>query len=122
MNSKGQGALEYLILIGGAVLVAVIIIAIVNGANSPDRFDSAAFNFCQAWTEERGENITHLRGQYLIQLSGCVVECEYSFDVEVFDGGVSSGKREYKYFNISEDDLLEWENKGELKDCCEVCE
>ena len=31
MNSKGQGALEYLLLIGGAVLIAVIVIAVITG-------------------------------------------------------------------------------------------
>ncbi len=31
MNSKGQGALEYLLLIGGAVLVAAIVIALLAG-------------------------------------------------------------------------------------------
>jgi len=31
MNVKGQGALEYLLLIGGAVLVAAIVIALITG-------------------------------------------------------------------------------------------
>ncbi len=31
MNGKGQGALEYLLLIGGAVLVAAIVIALISG-------------------------------------------------------------------------------------------
>ncbi|MFH1224400.1 MAG: class III signal peptide-containing protein [Candidatus Diapherotrites archaeon] len=31
MNSKGQGALEYLLLIGGAVLVAVVVIVLILG-------------------------------------------------------------------------------------------
>lgn len=31
MNSKGQGALEYLLLIGGAVLVAVVVIVLLLG-------------------------------------------------------------------------------------------
>lgn len=30
MNSRGQGALEYLLLIGGAVLVAAIVIALIT--------------------------------------------------------------------------------------------
>ena len=34
MNLKGQGALEYLLLIGGAVLVAAIVIALVTGIPS----------------------------------------------------------------------------------------
>ncbi len=38
MNIKGQGALEYLLLIGGAVLVAAIVIALVTGipGSTPD--------------------------------------------------------------------------------------
>ncbi|MBI5884754.1 class III signal peptide-containing protein [archaeon] len=32
MNAKGQGALEYLILIGGAVLIAAIVIVLLTGA------------------------------------------------------------------------------------------
>ncbi len=31
MEKKGQGALEYLLLIGGAVLIAVIVIAVITG-------------------------------------------------------------------------------------------
>ena len=34
MNTKGQGALEYLLLIGGAVLVAVIVITLLLGITS----------------------------------------------------------------------------------------
>jgi uncharacterized protein (UPF0333 family) len=33
-NKKGQGALEYLLLIGGAVLIAVIVIALLVGMGS----------------------------------------------------------------------------------------
>jgi uncharacterized protein (UPF0333 family) len=31
MDNKAQGALEYLLLIGGAVLIAVIVIALLTG-------------------------------------------------------------------------------------------
>ena len=39
MDNKGQGALEYLLLIGGAVLIAAIVIVVLNslagsGSNS----------------------------------------------------------------------------------------
>jgi uncharacterized protein (UPF0333 family) len=34
MNMKGQGALEYLLIIGGAVLVAAITIALISGTAS----------------------------------------------------------------------------------------
>ena len=33
MNKNGQGALEYLILIGGAIVVAAVVIAVVVGIN-----------------------------------------------------------------------------------------
>ena len=36
-NKKGQGALEYLLLIGGAVLIAVIVIALLVGMGSSSR-------------------------------------------------------------------------------------
>jgi len=36
-NNKGQGALEYLLLIGGAVLIAVIVIALLVGMGSSSR-------------------------------------------------------------------------------------
>jgi len=43
MNIKGQGALEYLLLIGGAVLVAAIVIALVTGipGSAPNPSDQA---------------------------------------------------------------------------------
>ena len=31
MNKRGQGALEYLLLIGGAILVAVVVITVLSG-------------------------------------------------------------------------------------------
>ena len=34
MNKKAQGALEYLLLIGGAVLVASIVIALITGTTA----------------------------------------------------------------------------------------
>jgi len=43
MDIKGQGALEYLLLIGGAVLVAAIVIALITGipGGTPNPTDSA---------------------------------------------------------------------------------
>ena len=43
MDVKGQGALEYLLLIGGAVLVAAIVIALITGipGTGPDPADAA---------------------------------------------------------------------------------
>ncbi len=45
--NKGQGALEYLLLIGGAVLIAVIVIALLVGMGSSSR----------QGTQERQESI-----------------------------------------------------------------
>ena len=41
-NKKGQGALEYLLLIGGAVLIAVIVIALLVGMGSSSRSNTEA--------------------------------------------------------------------------------
>ncbi len=62
MDVKGQGALEYLLLIGGAVLVAAIVIALISGMpsslNAEDRtYCQSFFNFpsCGAASPTAGE-------------------------------------------------------------------
>ena len=42
MDKKGQGALEYLLLIGGAVLVAVIVITLLLGIAEQGETDTQA--------------------------------------------------------------------------------
>ena len=42
MDRKGQGALEYLLLIGGAVLVAVIVITLLLGIADQGQTDTQA--------------------------------------------------------------------------------
>ncbi len=42
MNKKAQGALEYLLLIGGAVLVASIVIALITGIPTTTQNPEAA--------------------------------------------------------------------------------
>ena len=42
MDTKGQGALEYLLLIGGAVLVAVIVITLLLGIADQGQVDTQA--------------------------------------------------------------------------------
>jgi len=42
MNTKGQGALEYLLLIGGAVLVAVIVITLLLQITTQGQDDTNA--------------------------------------------------------------------------------
>jgi len=52
MDVKGQGALEYLLLIGGAVLVAAIVIALISGM--PSELNAEARTYCgsyQSFTE-----------------------------------------------------------------------
>ncbi len=121
MNNKGQDALEYLLLIGGGVLVAIVLALVITSIPDADsnKLENAAENFCQAWAEERG--FTHLEANYSYFFpGGQQVDCMHSSNADVFDGGVSAGTREHKYFDISEEALLEWA-KTESKDCCEVC-
>ena len=126
MDSKGQEALEYILTYGWALIVIVIVVGVLifivsTPSGNSNLKELAADNFCEAWAEERG--FTYLDGQYeSLLLSGRAIECKYSVDADVFDGGVSAGKSKYKYFDISEEALLEWADKSESKDCCEVCE
>ena len=50
MNKQGQGALEYLLLIGGAVLVASIVIALITGTTSGQK-DPRALAKCAILTD-----------------------------------------------------------------------
>ena len=124
MNSKGQGPLDYLLVYGGILLILAIIVGVlvfIVADPSRDEYELASENFCKAWAEER--TVTYIDGYYSYFIpGGQQVDCQYSSDADVFDGGVSPGKTLHKSFNISEEDLLEWENKGESKDCCEVYE
>ncbi len=47
MDVRGQGALEYLLLIGGAVLVAAIVIALISGM--PSATDAEARTYCGSY-------------------------------------------------------------------------
>jgi uncharacterized protein (UPF0333 family) len=56
MNMKGQGALEYLLLIGGAVLIAAVVLSIATGlANTgQDAVDARATDaLCSSIPEDR---------------------------------------------------------------------
>ena len=49
-EKKGQGALEYLLLIGGAVLIAVIVITLVLGLGNVSQYNTentSAKGFCE---------------------------------------------------------------------------
>lgn len=50
MNSRGQGALEYLLLIGGALVVAVVVITLLTGISGPvgqQTGENAALALCK---------------------------------------------------------------------------
>ncbi len=56
-DKKAQGALEYLLIIGGAIVLAAIVIAVVvNIANSAkkDVNDAADFNYKKIIEKEQG--------------------------------------------------------------------
>ncbi len=42
MREKGQGALEYLLLIGGAIVVAVIVVTLLLGVSAPAQGQTAS--------------------------------------------------------------------------------
>lgn len=54
MNSKGQGALEYLLLIAGAVLVAAIVISIIVSIPSGGSIDKRMLD---AWCAAYGTSL-----------------------------------------------------------------
>ncbi len=57
MNKKGQGALEYLLLIGGAILVAVVVITVLSGigqSGATQTEQTAATGLCTAKTDQVG--------------------------------------------------------------------
>lgn len=54
MDVRGQGALEYLLLIGGAVLVAAIVIALISGM--PGSLSAEDRTYCQSYFDFAGCN------------------------------------------------------------------
>ncbi|MFH0715032.1 MAG: class III signal peptide-containing protein [Candidatus Diapherotrites archaeon] len=76
MNKKGQGSLEYLLLIGGAVLVAVIVIALVItfGQTGGDTTTVSVVNsLCQQYTAQ-GETAC---GTATVTNAGTDYTCEW---------------------------------------------
>jgi uncharacterized protein (UPF0333 family) len=57
MDNKAQGALEYLLLIGGAVLIAAIVIVILTSFAGPGDTTNAKNTFHTKW-----ENLYHEGG------------------------------------------------------------
>jgi|SRR3989344_879836 len=54
MERKGQGALEYLLLIGGAILVAVIVIALIvglGGTNAGEANKTVRDGLCSKYSD-----------------------------------------------------------------------
>jgi hypothetical protein len=61
MNTKGQGALEYLLIIGGAIIVAGIVLTILMGASGPSKCsaqDQIANALCAKFTTNPTTNCT----------------------------------------------------------------
>ncbi len=64
MNRKGQGALEYLLLIGGAVLVAVIVITLLLGiaeqgeTDTQATADAGAIKICESRLDVLCDDVT----------------------------------------------------------------
>ncbi len=77
MNRKGQGSLEYLLLIGGAVLVAVIVIGLVItfGQSGGDTTRISVVNsLCQQYTSQ-GETVC---GVSTVSNSGTDYTCSWN--------------------------------------------
>ncbi len=122
MNQKGQGALEFLLLISCAILVAGIVIVLVTGGadSNPNNLDVLAEKFCIEWAEEN--DLILVKGyykEYIFYESDIV--CTYSTEAETFKGVVSTGATKNKIFEISEKDLLKLYHKDKEGNCCKEC-
>ena len=53
MHRKGQGALEYLLLIGGAILVAIVVITVLTGFTGPATQTQANENTARALCQSK---------------------------------------------------------------------
>jgi len=51
MDNKAQGALEYLLLIGGAVLIAAIVIVILTQLAGPGQAQNALHRYNEEYNE-----------------------------------------------------------------------
>ena len=83
MENKGQGALEYLLLIGGAVLVASVVIALITGI--PPRLDPTTQAKCAQYISH-GECIAHYSDPGCDPIDSDGDMCEYNGVTEVCDG------------------------------------
>ena len=92
MNIKGQGALEYLLLIGGAVLVAAIVIALVTGipTGTPnpqnDVFCANKINFGEC------DGVAAIESVTVGAFSGTGICCAYDSD-----GSDAADQTEFSY-------------------------
>ncbi len=75
MNKKGQGALEYLLLIGGAVLVAVIVIVLllsIMSTGEKETAETTAAGLCSTKAAAQGiTNCTDITETYTIGRYTC---------------------------------------------------
>ena len=107
MNQKGQGEAGIVIIF---LLIIFVVGAFVGSVFFPVNYgyeNVASNNFCEAWANQ--QEVSHLKGSYQWYPSdGWEIHCRYSNDAETFDGGISEGKIQNKYFKISKEDLQEW--------------
>ncbi len=51
MDCKAQGALEYLLLIGGAILIAAVVIVVLTGLAGPGMTNNAEAEYNKRYNE-----------------------------------------------------------------------
>ena len=73
MPERAQGALEYLLLIGGAVLIAVIVIALLLGLGGTSG-DTTSLNAATALCKQQAGRTKHCDGE-TVELSGKTYDC-----------------------------------------------
>ena len=99
--NKGQGALEYLLLIGGAILVAVIVITIlvgISGSSGDETLLATAHGLCAKYPDnECGSNIVQVRGQAYPCISLGASQCRATKAIAITDCGavLSAGETYY---------------------------
>lgn len=77
MDKKGQGALEYLLLIGGAVLVAVIVITLLLQITSQGEADTTATTDAAALLQCNARNAALCGVPQGTTYAGCTTDTAY---------------------------------------------
>ncbi|PIN85021.1 MAG: hypothetical protein COV47_04435 [Candidatus Diapherotrites archaeon CG11_big_fil_rev_8_21_14_0_20_37_9] len=84
MDRKGQGALEYLLLIGGAVLIAVIVISLLLNISSTST-DETGITSAAALCKQRAERTTALNPSTVGKLCSTLVPPTVTVGSDVYD-------------------------------------